>query len=114
MWVRSAFWTGTVKPGAEQEFRDRIGRDVMPCLIKLPGVRAARVLWPQRRDENAPPVVCLILVEFPTERDLEAMLCSEGRQELRRRVKEVTALFDGVFTHIDYKVEDQARGVAPA
>ena len=104
MWIRSAFWLGKPQPGFEQAFRDAIDGEFMPGFSQLPGVLSARALWPERFEDNPPPVYCQVLVEFADEAGIAAMLASPGRAALRVRVGELAARFDGHISHIDYQV----------
>jgi hypothetical protein len=102
MWVRSAFWIGRPQPGSETHFRERIDQ-LLPKFQALPGVRGVRALWPRRLEDNPPGVHCQILVEFAGVTDVDAMLASPGRQQLRSDVKALAARFDGTISHIDYE-----------
>ena len=104
MWIRSAFWIGTIKAGFETKFRAGIDDDMIPGLKVLPGVRDASALWPQRPEEGAPSLACQILVEFDGREDIDRMLASPERQELRARAAGLAAMFDGKLTHIDCQV----------
>ncbi len=103
MWVRSAFWIGSAKPGADDGFRDGINRQLIPALRVLPGVRGARALWPRRREDDPPEIACQVLVEFDRREDLELMLGSPERRAVRVQVVEVAGLFVGTISHIDYE-----------
>nr|WP_157034262.1 hypothetical protein [Sphingomonas sp. Y57] len=104
MWIRSAFWTGRPKPGAEAVFASAINEELTPALRELPGVRDARALWPRRLEDDPPGVHCQILVYFASLADVDRMLASPERLALRNRVREVAELFDGAISHIDYEV----------
>ena len=104
MWIRSAFWTGVVRPGQDGGFQDAVDRELVPALRKLPGVADARSLWPRRREDQPPNIACQVIVEFASRADVDTMLASPERQALRARVKEIAALFDGAISHIDYEV----------
>jgi hypothetical protein len=104
MWIRTAFWIGTIKHGHEVEFRNGIDRQMIPGIKALPGVLSARALWSQRPEVGAPPVACLMLVEFARREDIDRMLSSPERQALRTRSATIAAMFDGELTHIDCEV----------
>ncbi len=104
MWIRSAFWTGTVSAGAEARFQDGIDRELVPTLRQLPGVRDAKALWPKRLEDHPPPIACQILVEFDDRAAVDRMLASPERRAMRQRVRELVGLFDGTISHIDYEV----------
>jgi len=104
MWIRSAFWMGTPKPGDDIRFKDGINRILIPALRVLPGVRNASALWPERREDEPPQIACQILVEFDTREDVDRMLASPERRAMRVHVVELAGLFDGAISHIEYKV----------
>lgn len=110
MWIRSAFWCGRIKPGLEDQFTAAIDDELVTALATLPGVRAARSLWPRRLEDNPPPIACQIIVEFASQADVDRMLASPERLKLRERVREVAAMFDGAISHIDYAVGGTAAG----
>ena len=107
MWIRSAFWTGSVRPGQEGRFQDAVDRELVPALRQLPGVADANSLWPRRREDQPPNIACQVIVEFAERDDVDKMLASPERHALRVRVKEIAALFDGTISHIDYEVGAQ-------
>ncbi len=104
MWIRSAFWTGRIKPGLEGQFATAIDDELIPALGRLPGVLGVRSLWPRRLEDDPPPIACQIIVEFADEADVDHMLASRERLRLRDRVREIAGMFDGAISHIDYAV----------
>lgn len=104
MWIRSAFWTGRVKPGHEEAFKAAVDDELVPALGVLPGVAAARSLWPRRLEDRPPAIACQIIVEFAGEAEVDRMLASPERLKLRDRVREIAGMFDGAISHIDYAV----------
>ena len=104
MWIRSAFWIGSVKAGQEDEFQSRMNHVLVPAMRALPGVRVAKALWPRKLEDNPPDIACQFLVEFESRADVERMLASPERAAMRPQVLEVKAMFDGQFSHIEYEV----------
>ena len=104
MWIRSAFWMGNAKQGAESRFREKVNSELVPALRVLPGVRDAKALWPERREDNPPQIACQVLVEFDGRDDLDRMLASSERRALRAQVLDVAKLFDGAISHIEFEV----------
>lgn len=102
--IRSAFWSGTPKQGQESTFRAAIDNELVPNLGRLPGVSAARALWPEQGEDNPPEIYCQVIVEFADEAAKAQMMGSPERQQMRARVGEVAAMFDGHLSHIDYIV----------
>lgn len=101
-WIRSAFWTGTAKGGAEARFQQLIDDVLVPGLRALPGVQSVSALWPRNLEDSPPAIACQVLVAFANRADVERMLSSEERRQLRPQVMEAVALFDGSISHIEF------------
>ena len=104
MWVRSAYWTGTVKPGREADFAQLLDGEVAPAMRALPGVQAVRTLWPRRMEDDPPALACQVVAEFADRAGLDRMLASPERGALRPRVLALRDLFEGALSHIDFEV----------
>lgn len=105
MLMRSAYWTGRPVAGQEHRFREMIVSELVPSMRKFPGVGAVKALWPEQRDDDAPPIHCQVLVEFVDAAAKEAMMTCAERKALRPRVEAAAALFDGALSHIDFTVD---------
>lgn len=105
MLIRSAYWTGRPAPGQEARFREMVSGELVPAMRRFPGVSGVKALWPEGRDEGAPPIHCQVVVEFADAAAKEAMMTSDERAALRPRVVAAAALFDGELTHIDFTVD---------
>lgn len=103
--IRTAFWLGTPKPGAERQWRDTIVQELLPAFRAIPGVRDAKACWPDKREDNPPGIACQFIVEFACQADLERMLASPERAGIRPHVQRALALFDGHVSHIEYQVD---------
>ena len=104
MWVRSAYWIGSIRPGREAEFAELLDGALAPAMRGLPGVQGVRTLWPKRREDDPPNLACQVVVEFADQDGLERMLASSERQALRPRVLALREMFDGALSHIDFEV----------
>ena len=104
MWVRSAFWVGTVRRGNEEQFRRLVDEELIPVIRELPGPKAVKALWPAEREDNPPQIALQVIVEFERREDIDVMLASPGRAEVRSRAASLASMFDGVFCHINYEV----------
>jgi hypothetical protein len=104
MWIRSAFWTGKPRSGQEAAFASAINEELVPALKRLPAVKDAAALWPERLEDSPPLIACQILVYFDDQAGVDTMLASPERLALRDRVRSVAQMFDGAISHIDYEV----------
>ena len=104
MLIRSAYWTGRPVAGEEARFREMVAEELVPAMRRFPGVAAVRALWPEQREEGAPPIHCQVVVEFADAAAKDAMMTCDARKALRPRVEAAAALFDGALSHIDFAV----------
>ena len=104
MWVRSAYWIGSIRPDREADFAALLDGVLAPAMRTLPGVRRVSTLWPMRREDDPPELACQVVVEFADRAGLELMLASSGRQALRPHVLALRAMFEGALSHIDFEV----------
>lgn len=107
MWIRSAYWVGAPKAGAEARWQQLVNDVLLPGLNALPGVQRALAMWPRKFDDEPPAIACQVLVEFASRADMDQMLASEERKAMRPRVLEAMALFDGGLSHIDFETADK-------
>ncbi|MES2582922.1 MAG: hypothetical protein V4627_09420 [Pseudomonadota bacterium] len=112
-WIRSAFWTGTVKTGAEARFRNQIDAVLVPGLRALPGVQSVVVLWPRNVEDSPPAIACQVLVAFANRTDVERMMSSDERRLLRPQVLDAVAMFDGSISHIEFVTDGRPGPVLP-
>jgi hypothetical protein len=90
MIIRTAYWTGTLKPGVEDEFFDGVML-LKPRLEALPGVKSKQF--------------CELSVVFDSKQDLATMLASEGRAAVRAAFAELVPLFDGTIHHVNFETQ---------
>jgi antibiotic biosynthesis monooxygenase (ABM) superfamily enzyme len=103
-WVRIAYWIGRPKAGEDDHLRRITDEALIPGLRVLPGVREARALWPQRREDDPPELFCEVIVEFDDRDALDRMLASPERRAMREQVMDLAGRFDGRISHIDFEV----------
>ena len=115
MWVRSAYWVGSIRPGRDAEFAALLDGEVVPSMRALPGVQAVRTLWPKRREDDPPNLACQVVVDFADFAGLERMLASSERLALRPRVLALREMFDGTLSHVDFELGPEGgAGSAPS
>lgn len=102
--IRTAFWQGSPRQGCAVRWREIIERELLPAFRAIPGVHHAKACWPDRFEDDPPPIACQFIVEFATRDDLERMLASPERAAARGVVQRASALFDGRISHIEYQV----------
>ena len=104
MWIRSAFWEGTFRPGQEHAFMAQIEHEIAPAMRRLPGVKGVQALWPKAYEDRSTEIVCQFLVFFDSEADIALMISSPARTAVRERVAELKSrCFEGRLSHINYE-----------
>lgn len=104
MIIRTAYWTGALKPGVEDQFFAAV-MDIKPRLEALPGVRSAYVKRPYEFEPASWRQFCELSVVFDSKEDLATMLGSDGRPAVRAAFAELTPLFDGSIHHVNFEAQ---------
>jgi hypothetical protein len=104
MIIRTAYWTGTLKPGVEDEFFDGVML-LKPRLEALPGVKSVYVKRPYEYEPASWKQFCELSVVFDSKQDLATMLASEGRAAVRAAFAELVPLFDGTIHHVNFETQ---------
>lgn len=112
MWIRTGLFVGRPRAGAEREFRVAVDTELAAALRGLPGVRHLDMLWSQRLDEGAPPIVCQIVMQFDDREAIDAMMASPERLVMRSNAGKILDMFDGRLVHVDYEVAAPAAPVS--
>jgi uncharacterized protein (TIGR02118 family) len=112
MFVRCAYYVGTVRPEDQATF-DCYVRDVhMPMVAKWPGLQSLRLLKNNGQPYlgEAPRYYQCFELGFATQADMDHCMASPDRAETRRVSAEDFAKFKGLFQgevhHVNYEVTD--------
>lgn len=112
MFVRCAYYLGTVKPENRERF-DRYIREVhMPMVADWPHLRDLKLLKSDGRPfiAEAPKYYHAFELYFDTQEDMDRCMASEERKETRRVSAEdfdtFKGLFEGEVHHVNYRITD--------
>jgi uncharacterized protein (TIGR02118 family) len=115
MFVRCAYYIGTVKP-EDQEIFDNYIRDVhMPDVANWPRLKNLRLLKNngQPYEGEAPVMYQCFELSFETQEDMDFCMASEARRETRRIAKrdfgKFKGLFQGEVRHVNFEVTEFPR-----
>jgi uncharacterized protein (TIGR02118 family) len=110
MFVRCAYYIGTVAPADQEQF-DRYIREVhMPDVANWPHLRGLRLLKNngQPYEGEAPRIYQCFELSFDTQADMDACMASADRQETRRIGRQDIDTFKGLFKgeviHVNFEV----------
>jgi uncharacterized protein (TIGR02118 family) len=115
MWVRCAYYVGTVRPEDQERF-DAYVRDVhMPDVANWPRLRRLRLLKNDGKPYlgEAPRHYQCFELTFDSKEDMDFCMASPERAETRRISQQDFAKFKGLFQgevhHVNYEVTDFPR-----
>jgi hypothetical protein len=100
MITRTAVFEGTLKKGTEERFFAAVKEQLMPLWKRFPHARNVRMLRVTGRDENAPPILMIQQIDYPSIAALEEALASPVRTESRAVTMELMQMFEGRLYHI--------------
>jgi hypothetical protein len=99
MLTRTAVYEGTIHPGQEGAFFQRVEDELQPLWRRFPHVTAVRVQRVHSADADARPIVMILEMDFPDMAAIEDCLASPIRPESHEATLRVMQLFDGRFYH---------------
>ena len=115
MFVRCAYYIGSVKL-EDQELFDSYIREVhLPDVANWPLLRGLRLLKNngQPYEGEVPRIYQCFELSFDTQADMDACMASEERQETRRIAKgdidRFKGLFPGEVVHVNFEVTEFVR-----
>jgi hypothetical protein len=103
MYTRSAIFEGTIRHGQEERFFDIIENSLLPIWKRMPHVQAVRLFRPEEKDDNAPDIVLVQQIDYPTRESIDEALGSSVREEAVVAAQALEDLFDGQQYHFIYK-----------
>lgn len=104
MYVRAGYFEGEIAPQDFERFRAHLEQEVVPLVLKMPGLRDLRILWGREFQDGAPPYVLAIEHAYDSKAAMEAALASPAREAMRAKLGEVLPLFKGSIRHVNYDV----------
>lgn len=100
MITRFAFFEGTIRDGADTEFREAVEQSLVPKWAAFPGALAVKVYFAEERDIDAPDIPMILAVDYADRSAVEAALASPVRAAARAATEEVLGrFFEGRIHH---------------
>ena len=102
MFTRCAIFEGSIHPGREDEFFRLVEEQLLPLWRRMPNARAVRLMRAVKPDHDAPPIVLVQEIDYPSLEAIDQALASPIRSQARARTDELMQMFDGRFYHVVY------------
>ena len=100
MITRTAIFEGRIKPGCEQRFFAGVEQRLAPLWRRFPRASNVRLLKIAAADPDAPPIVMIQQIDYPSMAALQEALASPVRAEARAVTLELMEMFEGRFYHV--------------
>jgi uncharacterized protein (TIGR02118 family) len=106
MYVRCAYFEGTVAPENRERFDRFFEQEVVPLISQFPNIRGVRLLRSEWREEGAPDIYQTIEMTFDSKEDVATALASDARAQNKENTQNsgIMELFQGRLYHINHGV----------
>lgn len=106
MFIRCAFFRGTIKPGHKQDFDAHIQAELVALWTRFPHVQEVRVLRQVESDTTDPHFEMVLAMRFPSREAITEALDSDTRYASREASKRLFELFDGEVFHTVFQATE--------
>jgi hypothetical protein len=103
MYTRSAIFEGVIRPGKTDLFLDIIKNKLLPIWTRMPNVQDVRLFWPEEKDSEAPEIVLVQQIDYPSREAIEEALNSSVRDEAVAASRALENVFDGRHYHYIFR-----------
>lgn len=100
MITRTAIFEGRIKAGCEDRFFAEIDSRLAPLWSQLPQSSNVRLHRIVAADADAPSIVMIQQVDYPSLAALDAAIASPVRAQARAITLEILEMFEGRFYHV--------------
>ncbi len=105
MFIRCAFFKGTVKEGYQDKFDAYIDSVLVDTWRAFPGAQEVRVLREVESDNPDMPLELVIAIRFESREAINVALKSPQRFDSREKSKPLIDMFDGEVFHTVFRAE---------
>lgn len=102
MIIRTAYWCGALAASSEAAFFEGVV-NLLPMMRQLPGVRDVFLKRPYEHENGPCYHFAELSVIFDSKDDLQLMLSSPGRANMRAAFAKLAPLYDGSIHHINFE-----------
>lgn len=103
MYTRSAIFEGVIRPGKTDLFLDIIENRLLPIWRRMPHVQDVRLFWPEEKDNEAPEIVLVQQIDYPSRKAIEEALNSSVRDEAVQASRDLDDVFEGRHYHYIFR-----------
>ncbi len=100
MITRSAIFEGVIAPGREEEFFAGVRETLVPLWRQFPDSSNLRVMRMTGADADAPAIVLIQQMDYPSLAAIDRALASPIRTQARAATLALLEMFEGRFYHL--------------
>lgn len=109
MITRTAIFEGRLKEGCEDRFFAELHERLVPLWRRFPHATNVRMFRTTGADADAPPILMIQQIDYPSMAALEEAVASPVRTEARAVTMELMEMFEGRFYHVLSEGNDLER-----
>ena len=99
MFIRCAFFKGTIISGNEEAFHDHWEKNLVPLWNSFPKLLELRVMREVESDDAKNPFPLVMVMKFASREDITEALESSVRRESKKISKKLLEMFNGHVIH---------------
>ena len=106
MFVRCAYFEGTIAPGDLARFEEVVRQGIAPAMSRFPGIR--RLEFRFGRDfETSQRCICFSIEHaYDSREDIHRAITSDARKAMQADLDELMDLFEGRVYHVNHEVHE--------
>jgi len=98
--TRTAIFEGRLKEGCEERFFADLHERLIPLWHRFPHAANIRLLRIAEADADAPPILMIQQIDYPSMAALDEAIASPVRAQARAVTMELMEMFEGRFYHV--------------
>ncbi len=104
MFVRCAYFEGTISTGNQGRFEEVVRQGIAPAMSRFPGIR--RLEFRFGRDFEIPERSICFSIEhaYDSLEDIQRAITSDARKSMQADLDELMGLFEGRIYHVNHEV----------
>lgn len=103
MYVRCAYFEGTVAEADRPAFDAGIREGVLPAMARFADVRHVQALFGREYDEGAPQYYLVLRHGYDSPEAMGVALDSDNREAVWAELEKIMPLFQGKVFHVNYE-----------
>jgi len=103
MYLRAAFFEGSIRPGCEEAFHRFVDERLVPLWTRFPGATRVEVLREVEAEDGSHRYPMVLQLTYPDREAIGRALASPVRHESRAVTQELLKMFDGRVFHVVYR-----------